>query len=695
MLNLDAPLEAGGLSLYGDHSRQGAFYYLPTAPRCRPQLLKYRGANQGGLLFLEVELGPGEDELRAAHDALRERTGAAPVLMPALFDDGAARLTALDVVQGTGAEAPSFLVEKILGSAKPSLLGRHRALFTVELDREGATLIDAALRTGFLPVIVQYDLAFTGLRPARGVQAVVRFSQAYDYLRARGTLASLWFKADLDREAEALEKKGFIEIKDVDYLGSDPAVLAERRKEILATLAELVQTIFFRPSASPQALSPDTLARQPALDSVWARANRASAAFCLRDLRQRETAELTYDFSEARPSTVRIAPQGALRLPPGADPARAIVEVDTPTQAPTQEVRVFVDEAADWTGVDRLEAEIRQGAESRSAVLSKTAPTAVVTIPSGPLEYRVRAFAAIEPEAVGRPLEPDSAFRPLTSRSLDLEPARIAGRRTLEIAAAAVDFSLVRGIDVRLRCAGREQTFLLTAARPSAQVPVWGAEPAAIEAKFDLAAGEPHLERRTLEPAARHVLLSLPPARFQQVTVVLHDPLERYQSVIADLEAAGGGQRRSIELTAQSPTAVWTALRGAASDGSFRYRVRKLGRDASVEDENWTAAAGPLLLVGDRDVRLETVSGFLLGVEDSLGALLRFAPLAPPSGAASPVEVMLDPGQADFRVRLPFRRDAARRYRVEGEVFRAEDTIAIPAREETAEVLLLVVAGGA
>src|SRR5258706_377174 len=62
--------------------------------------------------------------------------------------------------------------------------------------------------------------------------------------RAAPRLDSLWCRADLDREAESLEREGHVTTEDVDYSGDDPVLRQQRRDEIRATLHELTEAIF-------------------------------------------------------------------------------------------------------------------------------------------------------------------------------------------------------------------------------------------------------------------------------------------------------------------------------------------------------------------------------------------------------------------------------------------------------------------
>ncbi|HYG62649.1 MAG TPA: hypothetical protein VEL74_08710, partial [Thermoanaerobaculia bacterium] len=405
MLLLDSEIEVAGLTVFRDHASARTFHYLPGTPRVvtldggKPglQLLRYRGGREGGFLTLDVDLTLDETARTAAHDELRGRFGGAADLVPVLFHEGTVWLTALGVAAGSG---DNRFVERVLGTTVPSLLGGARAIFSLELDREGASLVEAAIGTEGTPLAVVYDLAYTGLRPARGLRARVRYGMAYDFLRTRLAANTLFFKADLDREAEALSREGHLEIEDVDYQGTDPEILARRQEEIRATLRELSEALFFRPAASPDSVRPGAPS-----------AIRPQAAFVLRALEQREEQELAYDLRETAAVTRRVAPQGMLRLPAGADPAELVLDVTFEGPAVT-EVRAFTLPGADWEGVEAIEVEVRGGGESRTLILSPETPDGAALLPppseEGPLEHRVRVLTRDEPEALGTPPDPDT-----------------------------------------------------------------------------------------------------------------------------------------------------------------------------------------------------------------------------------------------------------------------------------------------
>ncbi len=691
VLLLDQELEVAGLTVFRDGADPATFHYLPAAPhlvrdgeRGGLELLRYRGGPEGGLLFVDVALAVDTSRQAAARTALAERLGREPNLVPVLFHEGLARLTAFDVAGGTnGGGAASRLVERVLGTSTPSLLQGQRAVFAVRLSRDGAVLAEGALAGQVAPLLVVYELAFRGLRPARGLRAEVDYRQAYEFLRGRVAADSLVFRADLDREAEALRTEGHIRIVDVDYQGSDPQRLAERLREVEATLRELAETLFFRPAGSPAAFAGEELARSPTVGAAWAAEGGPRAAFMLRALDQLEEQSLNYDLSVTTVVTRRVAPQGALRPPEGGVRLRDVT-LDWPPRDAV--VEAFTLPGADWRGVDAIGIDLASGEEARSLVLSEAAPRASVVLPAGDLLHRVRALARPEAEDLGVPPDGEQGpFEPLLVEHLFVDPDTEAPRRRLRLVLAG----LAERFAGRLTDGTRSLALLLDRARPEAEVVVWGRPGLRLTGSLETAGGGAETVDRGLAVGEGVVLLAPAPGELQSVRVVLNDPLDRYQRVVVELEESAAGQRETRELSAAQPTAEWVRRSVEGPPGAWRFRVETVGRNAEVRRSDWRETAGSLLVVGDADLRVETVEAILLPREDLLGLRLKLTSLAAPAGVTPVAEAFLDPSASRATLRLPFAAAAARRYRVEGELFLASELQPLAVVEETAEVLVL------
>jgi hypothetical protein len=694
VLLLDAAVEAAGLTLHADHADGAMFHYLPGAPRVvsQPgspgvQLLRYRGDRQGGFLTLDVDLAVADAAIAAATSELTHRIGRQARLVPVLFREGSVRLTTLAVDTGS-----SFLVEHTLATAVPSLLGHGRAVFSVELTAEGSTLVAGALQGDALPVIVAYDLAFDGLRPARGLRAHVAYEMSYRFLRARLRPDVLFFKADLDRESEALQREGHITIEDVDYTGGDPALLAQRAAEARATVRELSQALFFQPAASPASVAAALPATSP-VSTAWAQAGRPQAAFLFRQLAQEESSTLDYDYREARVATSRVAPQGALRRPPGIAAAAVIRDVTLADIPPLLAVRVFALPDADWTGVAAIEVGLRtsSGTIETCALTSSAREQERLLDARSPIEWRARVLANPDPASLGSAPRDQTSFQAIGGRVLQIDPARLAGRRLVTLALGRIDAAAGLRVSGRLRTDTAAREFLLDAAHPELTVPIWQNARVRVEWTFETTAAAAALRSRDLTAGETAVIFNAPPDLFQTITVVLQDPLERLESVAVDIETPGAAQRRSLRLDAAAPRAQWETLRAAANQ-PYRYRTTTVARDGAVAETPWQDHAGALLVVGDTHVRVQPIDVMLAGMPDnSLGALVKLTSLSPPDGVTGAIETILDPGVSSLRVTLPFTPDAPTRYRVEGQVFLESGERAFGPIEDEAEVLVVSV----
>jgi len=277
MLYLDSTLEISGVTIFRDYNTPSRCYYLPSSPHITRengdllfQLLIYRedisdtpelnadNRDGGGFLTMTVDLGVSQSTLDAIKVELDSRTGVSVDLMPVPIDNGSVRVTALGESSGATSgdgndeQLGSGFIENILGSTKPSMYGDNRAVFSIELSKRGALLMKASIEGGGASQIaVVYDLEYKGLMPARECTIKIETKQAYEYIRNRATINTLWFKADIDSEMEKLVKDQTIQIEDVDYLGLDPEKTAERTKELNKLAKELATWTFFKPGLQP------------------------------------------------------------------------------------------------------------------------------------------------------------------------------------------------------------------------------------------------------------------------------------------------------------------------------------------------------------------------------------------------------------------------------------------------------------
>ncbi len=266
-----------GVTVFSDHADPDQFWYLPApvqiarrGPDNRAQftLIKYKpaavnaGVHGGGFLMIETELRLD----KATESKILSRCGplsnGSPRLAVVPFDDGDVQCIALNL-QGAGGTTATptpgsiTFVEKIMGSAKPSLQGNNTAAFSLTLDQEGATLIEQVFKEGGGPVGVIYQLKFTALRPSLDVVISADFKRVYDSLRlgvdfSAGFLAGgvpVYLKAGLDAAFEKLKQDGVIDIKVVN--ASNSADSADKERWALDFFKTNLLADWFKPTLPP------------------------------------------------------------------------------------------------------------------------------------------------------------------------------------------------------------------------------------------------------------------------------------------------------------------------------------------------------------------------------------------------------------------------------------------------------------
>lgn len=213
MLTFESPFyEIEGVVVFRDHASPTTFHYLAAPPRLsrtpegKPNLLllKYSNALEttaaaprlreqlgGGFLLFGVDCGIDPDVRLTIERKLQSLAppDAGPVsLVPVLYSRGTVNVLALDRQMRAVGEAEAASEEKsrfvrgILGTATPSLLQDQRAIFSLALTPDAATLLEEAYQSDLSPIGVMYELEFAGLRPALAVKAKVDMKRVYSKL---------------------------------------------------------------------------------------------------------------------------------------------------------------------------------------------------------------------------------------------------------------------------------------------------------------------------------------------------------------------------------------------------------------------------------------------------------------------------------------------------------------------------------
>jgi hypothetical protein len=299
VLDLDAPAQTvAGVDLAADEADSTRWYVLPPPPRVarvdgRPDLTLLRlvedGALTGGHLHLAVELARDPASLEAARSALADEHRKDITLVPVPVQTGSAELMFLGrETDADGGLGP--LIRRDLGRTPVGLMDPHRAAFSIPLTPEGATLMEAALRSGGAPVGVAYRLGVEGLWPAQRVVARIDWGRVYDHLSVHLKDGRLLWVEDVQKLSEELVEDRSIVIDAVQGLapGTDDAVadlgpaLAWVQREIVERFCEPVMP----------------LSREPARASLGTMGEvfGVGTAFAARKLTQIERATTTIDL---------------------------------------------------------------------------------------------------------------------------------------------------------------------------------------------------------------------------------------------------------------------------------------------------------------------------------------------------------------------------------------------------------------
>ncbi|HYG61649.1 MAG TPA: hypothetical protein VEL74_03640, partial [Thermoanaerobaculia bacterium] len=717
MLYFDTSLELEGLTLFRDYNDPKRFYYMPRAPHLTVengapmfQLLIYRrditdnpdfregDRTGGGFLTMTVDLSVPLGVIESVRGELGSRAGGDVELVPVPFEDGSVRVSALGFSAGRAraleeaggagsaepvpgqAEAGPRFVERILGSARPSLYGDNRTVFTIEMSAEGAQLMRASLQDpGATQVAVIYDLEYRGLLPAYEGKITIDFKQSYSYLRSRFALNTLVFKADIDAEMERLRKEGHIKIEEVDYLQSDPAKLAERAQKLQELAKELATWGFFRPGLTPgkvladdrgnitvydateaaarseagftaplaaagtgrgsagdvsgprqqgdsanpsttrvggQAAPPQgaaqpagTGATQPAAGGggaveAWNRAGRPQAAFLLKSLSQEEQQLITYDLRQIAAAKRSAAPQGSIRMLPGAAQlAGRIKEVDL-NDPFFERIVGAVSTTADLAaaGVNSMVVKLRYGVrddgtapkDTQEFPLSKAGDKGSYAFfmdrrRSVELEYQVVASYKAGFAIGSTDTQATSPWIRTTTRNLDVDPRIVGAVFPVSLVLGNVDWTSVQSVQSTVLydhgAVHAERTVVLTQAAPAAVVPV--RPPEAGSRRFRVRSvffyGNVQEVVEVEGEGDSLVVINPPTSRAVPVSLSATDPLGRFRKVTVELSYGGPGQPeqiRLVELPGDGSTQSWTFFRPSDQDEArYRYRVTLFGKD--------------------------------------------------------------------------------------------------------------------
>ncbi len=135
----------------------------------------------------------------------------------------------------------------------PSLFGDNRATFSLLVDREMATLLEAGLRSGISPIGVIYQCEFLGLSPAFNVKVTAEYKRVYDHLEtefgARGQIYAVSLAAEIDAAFQKLRDSGAIKIEVMNF--TDDADLKKQSDSAFEWFKTQLLADFFNSALQP------------------------------------------------------------------------------------------------------------------------------------------------------------------------------------------------------------------------------------------------------------------------------------------------------------------------------------------------------------------------------------------------------------------------------------------------------------
>lgn len=278
MLNTEPLFVEDGVPVFADHADAHVFWYLPThvglAQRDGQPVLsfiKYRDpeGRGGGLLSFQVDLGPSPSALARIEERLSE-FDSRPRLAPVPFIEGSVQCVTLDAgADSAGSGDMPRLVNQVLGTAHPSLQGTNSAIFTLSLGRDGAQVVEAALKGGQALLGVIYQLDYTAMQPPLQVKVTARMEQIYRFLGASVGAQYKFLRADLSAAIERMKAEKKLVIERIDTVGT-PASTQELEAATLLFTDQLLKDWFTpllvpgSPRTPTSADTPGEPARSPA-----------------------------------------------------------------------------------------------------------------------------------------------------------------------------------------------------------------------------------------------------------------------------------------------------------------------------------------------------------------------------------------------------------------------------------------------
>lgn len=732
MIDLGRPaLNGEGVTLFCDHADAGRFYYLPDRPRLRigsdgrPELslLKYRldpdlhKALGAGLLSLTVDLGVEPERLGRVRRRIARQMelNSQIVLSPVSADAGTCELILIDrtsddsIPGDAGGPTGSGMVERILGSASPSLYGDNACTFEAVLSPEGVALVEGALRGGGLPVGVVYGLQVSGLRPALRAQITARWKDIYNYYDNRLHGGKLLLAVDIGPTIEDLIHAEAIRMQ------IDDLVPESERSEVYQRTLDQVQRYildkFFKPTLgqAPPASDDGDGPLQTIGSVIKDVVGIFAVTYSLRTVHRDELKTLGYYLGVSQAERITLSPQGTFGVllgGAGPSPDSLIIAVEPAASA---EMKFDIASALDLAAerIDHLEATLAYGDRQERLILDATTPRRQATFwfreELGP-QIRMSYSVEFQADSAGQTSRLSSPPIMTAHRVIRLNPRDLYQWVSLRVVAKGVPFERYPSVVVDLKAVdpvagwSASETFELDSAHP--------------EAVFSTRIGlqsRVHFQRRIRYLDIHGTALSLDWDDVDAGVLVIADPLPE----VVDIQILGSARfgtevrRLVVEmrpkstpdqvatflLTADQPSATWSWAAGAAASRDYEYRVTVHTVRNEVREGTWLPGTPGKLIVGEGIARLRQVEMMFIGssLQDQglLGLKLRFSFEDPQSGLSAEDEMLVQDTSKSVRWAYPVADPARQEYTYQITLIRSDGTMQAAPPVATSDLLVI------
>lgn len=465
------------------------------------------------------------------------------------------------------------------------------------------------------------------------------------------------------------------------------------RRPGLALATNAVEQPTVEPPSRPTQPTQPSGSTQPTAVEAWNRAGRPQGGFLLRDLSQEERQEITYNLRQVGTVNRSMAPQGQIRMLPGAaDLNGRILDIDLNDRF-FETIAGTVTTSADLAslGVANAIVKLRYGENPDGTRYKDTAEIVLTTASERPkyrffvdgkrsqtIEYKVvlnyKADYAIGFEAITE----ETPWIATTTRHIEVDPRRLGSVIHVDVQSAVVDWNVVRQIQAEIRYEDSTvslqatETRVLSQAAPTAQVAIRprNAQKKDVQVRCTFFYADGDSEQLTYQHSGDEpFIVNQPPERTTLVNLTLADPMRRYERIAVQLaraDADGGETVRT--LGGSAPTASWSFRRRTPTDTSYRYRSTAFFSDGSVKESDWQTTDNPLLVVGDKAAGILSVTVLFGSSFVEAGIKLARVKLiydAAPDWADRDVEKVFRSDNDTLSWRVPMTRLDARSYRYE------------------------------